>query len=289
MPSIYSESEELKRFKNWVALRKVLIDHEGSIRTWRYYDFGPREAVPVIMLHGAIGTAEIFFRQLVSLCPKGYRLVAVQYPAYSSHDNWIRAFDKFVDELKFTKFHIFGTALGGYLAQCYVKYRPNRILSLLLCNSFCDTEHFANSNPFSGLYSWTPEFLLKRVLLQNFPDYNVESEIANSIDFMVEQLESVIYEDLVSRMSLNYTVGPLVATSLSLDQSKITLIDCLDDFCTPDRVRDEVHKLFPEARQAFLKSGGNFPYLSRPEEINLYIEVHLRHCDYQIIVTGDPD
>jgi maspardin len=283
MPSKYSLSEEYKKFKSWVALRKVLIDHEG-VKTWRYYDFGPREAVPIIFLHGASGTAEVFYRQIVGLCPKGYRMLTVQYPAYSSHDSWIRAFDKFVDELKFPKFHLFGTALGGYLAQCYTKYRGNRILSLLLCNSFCDTQYYSDSNPFSGVLSWTPDFVLKRVLLQDFPEYPVEPEISNSIEFILEQVETLSPDDITSRLSLNCTVGPLVATSLQLDQDRITIIDCIDDFGTPERVRDEVHKLLPDARKAFLKSGGNFPYLSRAQEVNLHIEIHLLHCNYEKMV-----
>jgi len=231
------------------------------------------------MLHGASGTAEVFFRQVVSLCPKGYRILTVQYPAYSSHESWTRAFDKFIDEANLVKFHLFGTALGGYLAQCYCKYRPTRILSLILCNSYCDTQHYADMFPLSGLFSWSPEFVIKRVLLQNFPDGSVETEIGHSIEFITEQLNTVPSEDLVSRLSLNYTVGPLVATTLNLPQDRITIIDCFDDFEVPDKVRDEVHKLLPEARQAFIKTGGNFPYLSRAEEVNLHIEVHLLHCN----------
>jgi len=280
MPSLYSQSEEYKRFRNWVAQRKVIV--EQSAKVWRYYDYGPKEATPLIMLHGASGTAEVFYKQIMSLCSKGYRVVAAQYPAYSSHDQWLRAFDKFVDVLKVSKVHLFGTALGGYLSLCYAQFRPNRVLSIILCNSFCDTQYYADSHPFAGMFSWTPDFILKRLLLQNFPNYVVEVEIANSIDFMVEQLESVIQEDLSSRLLLNCTVGPLVAVDLPLDDTKITIIDTLDDVALPERLRDEVYKIFPNARQALLKSGGNFPYLSRSDEFNLHIEVHLRHNHYDL-------
>jgi len=282
MPSVHSQSEDYKRFRSWVAQRKIIIEQEQAQRIWRYYDYGPKEAVPLVFLHGASGTAEVFYKQMMSLCPKGYRIVAVQYPAYSTHENWVKAFDKFIDSLKVPKVHLFGTALGGYLAQCYAQYRPGRILSMILCTSFCDTQYYVDNHPFAGIFSWTPDFILKRVLLQNFPDYAVEVEIANSIDFMVEQLETVPQEDLASRLILNCTLGPLVPQDIPHD-TKITIIDCLDDVALPDRVREEVYKFFPNARQAMLKTGGNFPYLSRPDEINLHIEVHLRHCNYEII------
>lgn len=41
----------------------------------------------------------------------------------------------------------------------------------------------------------------------------------------------------------------------------------------PFKLRDEVYKLYPDAKVCELKVGGNFPYLSRPEEVNLYLEV----------------
>jgi hypothetical protein len=48
---------------------------------------------------GASGTAECFYMQIMSLCPKGYRLIAVQYPAYSTFDRFIRGFDRFIDHI----------------------------------------------------------------------------------------------------------------------------------------------------------------------------------------------
>jgi len=114
------------------------------------------------------------------------------------------------------------------------------------------------------------------MLLSNFPTYELEREIANSIDFMVEQLECVKREDLASRLSLNCTVGPFIKEELKMDETNITVIDVLDDVIIPEKVRDQVFKSYPNSRQALLKSGGNFPYLSRADEINLHIEVHLR-------------
>jgi len=257
---------------------------------WRYYDFGDKTAPTLVLLHGATGTAEVFFKQLLSLAPKGYRLISVQYPGYSTYARWLPGFDKFLDAAGVTEVHLFGTALGGYLAQCYAHYRPNRVLSLILCCSFSDTKYYAEANPFAEVFQWTPDFLLKRMLLSNFPDGEVEKEIANSIDFMVEQLECVKRQDLASRLSLNCTVGPFAAQELKLDQSKITIIDVLDDVVLPEKVREEVFNSYPDARQALLKSGGNFPYLSRADEINMHIEVHMRFvCNVNGALNDDDE
>lgn len=39
------------------------------------------------------------------------------------------------------------------------------------------------------------------------------------------------------------------------------------------KVKDELYKCYPTAKLAHLKTGGNFPYLSRSEEVNLHILV----------------
>ena len=56
---------------------------------FRYYDGGPRKGEVLLCLPGASGTAEIFYKQMLILCPKGYRVVTVQFPPYYAHDDWL--------------------------------------------------------------------------------------------------------------------------------------------------------------------------------------------------------
>jgi len=70
-----------------------------------------------------------------------------------------------------------------------------------------------------------PGFVLKRILLSNFPQGRVETEIANSIDFMVENLEALNSSELASRITLNCTTGPLRPEDLPLTSDKITIVD----------------------------------------------------------------
>ena len=51
-----------------------------------------------------------------------------------------------------------------------------------------------------------------------------------------------------------------------------------------------MYKCYPDAKRAHLKSGGNFPYLSRSNEVNLMIQVcerfrtiNLIHCSSLLI------
>lgn len=46
-----------------------------------------------------------------------------------------------------------------------------------------------------------------------------------------------------------------------------------DDNALTWKVREETYKCYPTARRAHLKTGGNFPYLSRPDEVNVFLQV----------------
>uniref|UniRef100_A0A5B6ZPS1 Putative maspardin n=1 Tax=Davidia involucrata TaxID=16924 RepID=A0A5B6ZPS1_DAVIN len=50
-----------------------------------------------------------------------------------------------------------------------------------------------------------------------------------------------------------------------------------NDYCAiPQQLKDQVSERYPGARQAYLKTGGDFPFLSRPDEVNLHLQLHLR-------------
>ena len=59
----------------------------------------------------------------------------------------------------------------------------------------------------------------------------------------------------------------------------ITIIDVFDRCSLNQRVREETYKCYPNAKLAHLKSGGNFPFLSRSEEVNLHLVIHLRNFE----------
>ena len=43
--------------------------------------------------------------------------------------------------------------------------------------------------------------------------------------------------------------------------------------------RKDQRSRYPEAKVAWLKDGGDFPFLSRPDEINMHVEVHMRRVE----------
>ncbi|PNF35349.1 Maspardin [Cryptotermes secundus] len=167
---------------------------------------------------------------------------------------------------------MFGASLGGFLAQKFAESTVNcpRVASLVLCNTFTDTTVFSYSD--SAAVFWIlPSLVLKKMVMGNFTAFRVDSRIADSIDFMVERLESLSQKELASRLTMNCVscyVEPQKLSGLS-----VTILDVFDDYALSNAVREEMYKCYPSAKLAHLKSGGNFPYLSRSDEVNLHLQV----------------
>nr|CAD7441793.1 unnamed protein product [Timema bartmani] len=236
-----SKSQEYLSFRSSIPLRKIVVDSDSS-KGWKLYDSGPKSVkTPLVCLPPVSGTCDVFFKQILALNAKGFRVIAV----------------------------------SGFLAQKFAESTMNcpRVASLILCNTFTDTSVFSYSE--SAVVFWMlPSLVLKKMVMGNFTSGKVDPRIADSIDFMVERLESLTQQELASRLTLNCMtcyVEPQKIMSLP-----ITIMDVFDEYALSNPVREEMYKCYPTAKLAHLKSGGNFPYLSRSDQVNLHLQIHLR-------------
>ncbi|XP_039984343.1 maspardin isoform X2 [Xiphias gladius] len=245
-------SPDYNWFRSTVPLKRIIVDDDDS-KVWSMYDAGPKSIrCPIIFLPPVSGTAEVFFQQLLALTGWGYRVISLQYPVYWDLMEFCDGFRKLLDHLQLDKVHLFGASLGGFLAQKFAEctHKSPRVHSLILCNSFSDTSIF-NQTWTANSFWLMPAFMLKKIVLGNFAKGPVDPKMADAIDFMVDRV---------------------------FDQSALSL-----------EAKEEMYKLYPNARRAHLKTGGNFPYLCRSAEVNLYIQIHLRQFHGTRYAAISPD
>ncbi|XP_072167580.1 maspardin-like [Diadema setosum] len=275
MPSAISQSAEYLSFRSSVPQKRVVVDDDSN-KYWTMYDAGPKNVrCPLICLPPVSGTGDVYFKQILGLSAKGYRVIGLEYPVHWTIQEFCESFRKLLDHLHLDKIHIFGSSLGGYLGQKFSEYtfRSPRVASLILCNSFTDTEIFQQSAAASSFWL-IPGFMLKRMVLSSFNRSLLEPQIADSIDFMVEKLDGMKQQELASRLTLNCVSSYVEPQKLrGLD---VTIIDVYDECALSQEVRDDMYKCYPEGRRAHMKNGGNFPYLCASDEVNLHLEIHLR-------------
>ncbi|XP_050442457.1 maspardin-like [Adelges cooleyi] len=278
-----AQSPEYTSFRSNVPLKKILLD-DASNKGWRVYDTGPRSVeTPLVFLHPVSGTAEIYFKQLLSLSAKGYRVISAENPPYWSVTEWCEGFMQLLDHMDIKNIHLFGASLGGFLAQKFVEFstivHQPKVVSLFLCNTFTETSIFKYKEA-AVLFWILPAIVLKKMVLTNFTSREAyhDTQIVDSIDFMVELIESLSQADLASRLTMN-CLNSRVNTSLMRGLKTVTIMDVFDNYALGSPVKEKVYKEYPDAKLAQLKSGGNFPYLSRSDEVNLHLQIHLRQFD----------
>jgi maspardin len=93
-----SEAGDYVHFKARVPLHHIPIGSSGT-KHWRFYDFGPKSVPPLVCLSGVAGSADIFYKQILFLSAKGYRVIAADAPAVWNHLEWVSSFEKFLDAL----------------------------------------------------------------------------------------------------------------------------------------------------------------------------------------------
>nr|ACO15173.1 Maspardin [Caligus clemensi] len=276
-------SEEYQVFRSRIPLRKLDVgDTTGNCKTWAYFDCGPRCALnrraPLVFIPSTMGTADMYYLQALSLSAKGYRVILIQWPPYWSISAWCEGFKELLGYLELEKVHLFGTSLGGFLAQKFTEYTNDcpRVSSLILCDSYSDASVFDYREK-PCIFWMAPQSCLRNIVLMGFRTESNDHRIHMANDFMIERLECLSQEDLASRLFLNSI--PTHVCPQKVNEIPITIIDAWDESTFCHQIKEETYKYYPNAKLAHLKTGGNFPFLSRCEEVNLFILIHMKNFD----------
>uniref|UniRef100_A0A672Q2K4 Maspardin n=1 Tax=Sinocyclocheilus grahami TaxID=75366 RepID=A0A672Q2K4_SINGR len=227
-------SPDYNWFRSTVPLKRIIVDDDDS-KVWSLYDAGPKSIrCPIIFLP------------------------PLQYPVYWDLLEFCDGFRKLLDHLQLDKVHLFGASLGGFLAQKFaeVTHKSPRVHSLILCNSFSDTSIF-NQTWTANSFWLMPAFMLKRIVLGNFAKGLMDPKMADAIDFMVDRLESLNQSELASRLTLNCQNSYVEPHKIK--DVAVTIMDVFDQSALSHEAKEEMYKLYPNARRAHLKTGGNFP------------------------------
>ncbi|EDO07878.1 Alpha/beta hydrolase family protein [Babesia bovis T2Bo] len=305
--SLHSIQSDYSRFKRENPVKRVF--DPVSERFWTYYetgvpvyhqhtDDGSRELPTVVLLHGICGTAGCYFYILDRFKEVGIRCISAQYPEYSSIDEWIAGLLHFFEYLKLSKPVVFGSDLGGYLLQLFVEKYPESVCSIVLCNSYRRTDAFSSSPELRGLYgrlfSVLPHAILRNLFVDSYicPVSNshrnkvpVVEQLAR--EFMSSELDQLTAGDLGSRISLQLStdyVDDFGNRHLACD--KILIIETNNNNI-PEDLNEDMRVAYSEAKIAHMKGGGDFPYLTKPEEIFTFLLVHLKNLGVAQVVDND--
>ena len=126
-----------------------------GVRVWYTDSGGP--GVPVVFLHAATGSSRVWEYQIPAFTAAGYRVIAYDRrgygrtmidpaginppgvdPASPQPSTGADDLETLIDYLKIDRFHLVGTAAGGFTALDYALSFPQRLRSLVVANSIGD-------------------------------------------------------------------------------------------------------------------------------------------------------
>lgn len=97
------------------------------------------------------------------------------------------------------------------------------------------------------------------------------------IKLLLFQVKSLTQADFASRLTINCSASRVHIENMRGVRA-ITIMDVFDEYALSSPIREEIYELYPYAKLAQLKNGGNFPYLSKFEEVNIHINVSYSCC-----------
>lgn len=117
------------------------VDVGGGVRLW-YWDTGG-EGEPVILLHPYTGSAAIWGYQQPVLAGAGFRVIAYSRRGHYRSDagppddpgNHVDDLHALVEHLGLTRFHLVGSAAGGFIVPDYAASYPEHLISMTIATS----------------------------------------------------------------------------------------------------------------------------------------------------------
>lgn len=131
-----------------------------SGKSWPYLS-GEAGERTFLLLPGSVLVPEVYFMLLEEI-ERDFRVLAPAYPPVRSVAEFVAGADAILDAEGVESAAVFGSSFGGYLAQCYVRARPERVGSLILAQT--GTRHFAGTGSlrlYARLLSALPESLAR--------------------------------------------------------------------------------------------------------------------------------
>jgi haloalkane dehalogenase len=148
-------------------------DDEGGTLRVHYLDEGPRDAAPVLLVHGEPSWSFLYRKMIPIITAAGYRVIAPDLVGfgrsdkptqrsdytYARHVEWMRA--TLFDDLDLSGISFVGQDWGGLIGLRLVGEHPDRYARVVAANTFLPT---GDNNPGDAFLAWqkfsqeVPEF-----------------------------------------------------------------------------------------------------------------------------------
>ncbi|MGE3345165.1 MAG: alpha/beta fold hydrolase [Vicinamibacterales bacterium] len=228
---------------------------------WRDTDQDAARA-PLVLLPGAGGTGDTLYRAIEGL-RRERRMIAVTYPALSDAQAMASGLLAVLSKAGIERFDLFGSSLGGYVAQLCASRAPQRVGRCMFANSFHDASWLQRKISHDELSAMAPEQHLANALAQLRA---ASDDTAEKADFKRTMLALVGTQQTaeMARSALLAVLTASPAPTVELPDHRIAILDTADDPVVDQATREAMRRRYPECAQFRLRTGGHYPALLNP-------------------------
>jgi pimeloyl-ACP methyl ester carboxylesterase len=253
-----AQLEVFKRFRQEHQLKKIVINEVD----WQVLCAGDLTGEPLLILPGALSTAESAWRDIMALEDHPYRLFIPGYPA--KLDSMSALADGVAQMLirhGIQSTYVLGGSYGGMLAQVFTHQYPAMVSKLVLSHTYPPEKHRADSvTPALRLFRALPMFVVKKMLRDRMTGVLppkpspqlllIAAQIRETVDrHFTRQAAINIYLRMMDFDRKEYTPADLADWS-----GKTLILLAEDDPTTPEARRKALIELYPGAVVHLTKS-----------------------------------
>ncbi|MDX3906841.1 MAG: alpha/beta hydrolase [Pigmentiphaga sp.] len=240
---------------------------------WTVRDTGGAQdgAPPLVLLPGALGTGDVFYRLMAELGHRR-RLISITYPAIGEARMLARGVVHVMEALGLSTVHLLGTSLGGYVAQIVAMESSARLRKLILANTFYDPALQQARWPAVEIYAQSsPEDILAaaRTQLEQAPEPTSRHAELKAVMLHLVGAEQDARAVKAMRLAV-LTAMPLPA--VPLPAQAIALIDDDEDPVIASPTREQMRQRYASSPLFRIPGGGHYPANLQPERYRAAIE-----------------
>ncbi len=267
-------SQSLKEFQSKSI---KIIDFKGA--KWKYYS-GGNGTKTILFLHGMGGAYDLWWQQVKEF-EKDYRVITYTLP--EEINTLKKTSEGILEILKkegVDRFYAVGSSMGGYIAQYLVNTIPNRIEKVVFGNTFPPNNLIVQENAIkSKIIPLLPEILFKKIGEKQLNSKIVPA--ANNSALLKAFLLSLPSnkKQFVNRYAIvidNFTATP---EKKEIKRIPKLIIESDNDPLVQPTLRNDLKKLYPDAKVYTFHNEGHFPYLNAAEKYNKVLRKFFDHLD----------
>jgi len=224
----------------------------------------------LVMLPGCHGTADVYYKVAAAL-GRHVDVVTLTPPKHDDLQQLVSDLAVILDILKLREVALYGSSLGGYLAQLFAIRYKGRVRRLFLGNTFRDPSPLQERWPKPSEFKKLPAADLMAGVVAKARALPVQTPA--EADLKRTLLALLGTDQTPDALKSRFLAGILakLLPRVPLPENSVAIVDSDDDGIIPANPRIDLRTTYRSSPRLSVPGGGHFPFLLKGEQVAAFI------------------